>query len=127
MGPRVHPGDRLGGRWHVPRRAAPPDAIERLTDVSRARTTATGAATLSQVAAVAALTNAGPWLAAFRAHLREMLLEHARVAVVPGTARWLGAGAEGHIRISFATSKAIMSDALDRVTESLTRLIQSGW
>ncbi len=39
----------------------------------------------------------------------------ARVAVVPGEERWFGAGAVGHIRISFATSDEILDEALSRI------------
>lgn len=45
----------------------------------------------------------------------ERLLAEARVAVVPGAARWFGPGAEGHIRICFATSEAILDEGLDRI------------
>lgn len=47
------------------------------------------------------------------------LLERARVAVVPGLPRWFGPGAEGHIRLCFSTSRAIMAEALDRVEGAL--------
>ncbi|MEO2149366.1 MAG: pyridoxal phosphate-dependent aminotransferase [bacterium] len=39
----------------------------------------------------------------------------ARVAVVPGEERWFGAGARGHIRLSFATSEEILDEALTRI------------
>ena len=39
----------------------------------------------------------------------------ARVAVVPGEERWFGAGAMGHIRLSFATSEEILDEALTRI------------
>lgn len=45
---------------------------ERLMDLSRARTTAAGVTTLSQVAAVAAYERCWYWADAFLAHLREM-------------------------------------------------------
>jgi cystathionine beta-lyase len=44
-------------------------------------------------------------------HLRE----HAKVALVPGAARWFGPGAAGHVRICFATSRAILKEAFDRM------------
>jgi bifunctional pyridoxal-dependent enzyme with beta-cystathionase and maltose regulon repressor activities len=47
--------------------------------------------------------------------------DRARVAVVPGTTRWLGAAAERHVRISFATSHGIMREALDRIADALQR------
>ena len=47
--------------------------------------------------------------------LCEFLREHARVALVPGAARWFGPGATGHLRICFATSRRILQDAFDRL------------
>jgi aspartate/methionine/tyrosine aminotransferase len=43
------------------------------------------------------------------------LLRSARVAVVPGAPRWFGPGAEGHIRLCFASSRGILTEALDRI------------
>jgi aspartate/methionine/tyrosine aminotransferase len=43
------------------------------------------------------------------------ILEQARVAVVPGDERWFGPGAKGHLRISFATSEAILDEAITRI------------
>ncbi len=54
--------------------------------------------------------------------MAEYLLAEARVAIVPGATRWFGAGAEGHIRIAFATSQAIVSEALDRIERALAKL-----
>jgi len=48
------------------------------------------------------------------------LLEHAKVAVVPGAPRWFGPGAAGHIRLTFCTSEAILTEALDRIAEALS-------
>ena len=42
-------------------------------------------------------------------------LKEASVSVVPGLPRWFGSRAEGHIRISFATSKSILDEAFDRI------------
>ncbi len=47
--------------------------------------------------------------------LCEYLLAHARVALVPGAARWFGPGARGHLRICFATSRRILQEAFDRL------------
>lgn len=47
--------------------------------------------------------------------LCQYLLEHARVALVPGAARWFGPGARGHLRICFATSHRILQQAFDRL------------
>lgn len=52
------------------------------------------------------------------------LLKHAKVAVVPGAARWFGPGAEGHIRMSFATSMEIMKEAMDRIEVALSELFK---
>lgn len=54
--------------------------------------------------------------------MHQYLLQRARVAVVPGLQEWFGAGAEGHIRISFATSEEILSEALSRIHQSISRL-----
>ncbi|MFC6975645.1 pyridoxal phosphate-dependent aminotransferase [Halomicroarcula sp. GCM10025709] len=43
----------------------------------------------------------------------EALLEDQGVAVVPGTA--FGAGAEGHLRVSYATGMAELKEAMDRI------------
>ena len=45
----------------------------------------------------------------------KLLLEKAKVAVVPGATKWFGEGAEGHIRLCYSTSKSIMKEALDRI------------
>jgi aminotransferase len=140
-------------------------AVEGLLEASGARSTANGAATISQAAAVAAWTHGWDWADAFLQHLAaqrafavrllreipgvelrapdgcyvlfpsiqgtgrssewvaEYLLEQHRVAVVPGAARWFGPGAEGHIRISFATSRAILEEGLSRVAAGLRALV----
>lgn len=54
--------------------------------------------------------------------LQEHLLEVGRVAVVPGSAKFFGPGAEGHLRICFATSSEILSEGLDRIEATLRRL-----
>lgn len=46
------------------------------------------------------------------------VLEHGKVAVVPGSERWFGKGAEGHIRICFSTSQEILEEGLDRIIKS---------
>ena len=50
---------------------------------------------------------------------RQKLLKEAKVAVVPGLSRWFGPGAEGFIRISFATSEEILDEALNRIENIL--------
>lgn len=120
-----------------------------------------GAATLSQIAAVAALEGAGAWRAAFLEHAaaqRDRAIERlsalrgvrvrmrpeatfvlfldisatgldeetvaqrlevlAGVKVVPGSPRWFGAGAAGHVRLSLATTRGVLDEALDRIAFS---------
>ena len=50
--------------------------------------------------------------------MAEYLLEKARVAVVPGSAF----GAEGTIRLAYANSKEVLSEALDAMEEALQSL-----
>jgi aspartate/methionine/tyrosine aminotransferase len=45
----------------------------------------------------------------------DLLLREAKVAVVPGLKQWFGEGAEGHIRMSFATSEEVIYEAMDRI------------
>jgi aminotransferase len=47
--------------------------------------------------------------------MQELLLNKAKVAVVPGLKQWFGDGATGYIRISFATTEEILSEALNRI------------
>ncbi len=54
--------------------------------------------------------------------LAEYLFEHAKVAVVPGAAKWFGPGAKGHIRICFSTSMEVMEEALNRIEKALAKL-----
>jgi aminotransferase len=56
------------------------------------------------------------------ADIREILFEQAKVAVVPGMPEWFGPGAAGYIRLSFATSQAILDEALDRITLTIRNL-----
>lgn len=51
--------------------------------------------------------------------LQQRLLNEARIAVVPGLPRWFGSGANGHIRLSLATSTEILSEALNRINTFL--------
>ncbi|KFF09383.1 pyridoxal phosphate-dependent aminotransferase [Chryseobacterium luteum] len=46
------------------------------------------------------------------------VLQHGKVAVVPGSEKWFGKGAEGHIRICFSTSQEILEEGLDRIIRS---------
>ncbi|WPO82897.1 pyridoxal phosphate-dependent aminotransferase [Chryseobacterium sp. JJR-5R] len=46
------------------------------------------------------------------------VLKEGKVAVVPGSERWFGKGAEGHIRICFSTSQEILTEGLNRMINS---------
>ena len=54
--------------------------------------------------------------------MQAVLLDKARVAVVPGLNQWFGVGAEGYIRISFATSSEILDNALNRIHSTLVNI-----
>ncbi|NDC41167.1 MAG: aminotransferase class I/II-fold pyridoxal phosphate-dependent enzyme, partial [Chitinophagia bacterium] len=128
------------------------------------QSTVHGANTAGQVAATAALREAGGWLAnklqllqhnrdTLVAALNEIdgfhcippdgcyvafanisgtgktatevtthLMEKAKVRVVPGLAQWFGPGAEGYIRLSFATSPEILGDAISRIKSTIHEL-----
>ncbi len=51
--------------------------------------------------------------------IADRLLKEAKLAIVPGTARFFGPGAEGYIRICFATSFEILKEGLDRLEKWL--------
>ncbi|WP_299175954.1 pyridoxal phosphate-dependent aminotransferase [uncultured Chryseobacterium sp.] len=46
------------------------------------------------------------------------VLQHGKVAIVPGSERWFGKGAEGHVRICFSTSQEILTEGLNRIINS---------
>jgi len=50
--------------------------------------------------------------------IAERLETHARVRVVPGSERWFGSGAAGHVRLSLATTTGLLEEALDRIERS---------
>ena len=50
---------------------------------------------------------------------QKWLLDNAKVALNPGPA--FGDGGEGHVRLNFATSPAILNEALDRIGAALAR------
>jgi aspartate/methionine/tyrosine aminotransferase len=54
--------------------------------------------------------------------MQELLLAKARVAVVPGLPEWFGKGADGYIRLSFATTQEILTEALDRIKNTIQQL-----
>lgn len=45
------------------------------------------------------------------------LKSEAKVAVVPGISKFFGPGAEGNVRICYATSRALLTEALDRIED----------
>lgn len=47
--------------------------------------------------------------------IAERLERVAKVKVVPGSPRWFGEGAAGHVRLSLATSEEILDEALSRI------------
>lgn len=51
--------------------------------------------------------------------IREILFNEAKVAVVPGQKQWFGEGAEGHIRLCFATSEELLETALQRIKNTM--------
>jgi aspartate/methionine/tyrosine aminotransferase len=51
--------------------------------------------------------------------LVERLRQEHGVAVVPGSPRWFGPGAAGHVRLSFATSAALLEEGLNRFAAGL--------
>jgi len=54
--------------------------------------------------------------------IHQLLLDEAKVAVVPGAKEWFGEGAEGYIRMSFATSEDILKEALGRMKDTINLL-----
>jgi aminotransferase len=54
--------------------------------------------------------------------IREILFNEARVAVVPGLKEWFGDGADGYIRLSFATSEEILTGAMQSIKETILHL-----
>jgi len=51
--------------------------------------------------------------------LQKKIMEKAKVSVVPGLKQWFGEGAEGYIRLSFATSENILREALSRIKNNI--------
>lgn len=125
-----------------------------------------GAATLSQIAAIAALDDAAEWRQAFLEHcarqrdragqrlgalqgvripsvpqatfvlfadiggtgldeqtIAERIERLARVRVVPGSPRWFGSGAAGHIRLSLATTGTVLDEALTRIERAWPAIV----
>lgn len=55
----------------------------------------------------------------------EFIKQTAKVALVPGGVNWFEKASEGRVRICFASSKAILSEALERVVLSESSFINS--
>jgi aminotransferase len=51
--------------------------------------------------------------------IHDLLLNTAKVAIVPGLKEWFGEGANGHIRMSFATSEEIIKEAFFRIKNTI--------
>jgi aspartate/methionine/tyrosine aminotransferase len=47
------------------------------------------------------------------------LLARQKLALVPGTPRWFGERAAGHLRLCFATSEALLAEGLRRLVAGL--------
>jgi len=163
--------------------APSPDELTKVLTLSHTDTTANGASVIAQVAAIAAMTEAGSWLVSWKLHLHacvkhaitrlnmmegvhanlpescfviwvdvssilyplhnqhvntmsdndddvvvteeegeepemklmQWLIHEHNVCIIPGLERFFGPGSKGHIRISVATSKAILDSGLDRL------------
>ena len=55
--------------------------------------------------------------------ISEILLKEAKVSVVPGLPQWFGTGADGYIRISFATSEQLLLEAFSRMETTLKSIV----
>ena len=51
--------------------------------------------------------------------IQKLILEKSKVSVIPGLKQWFGEGAEGYIRISFATSETILTEAFSRIKNNI--------
>lgn len=52
----------------------------------------------------------------------DYMLENAKVALVPGSAKYFGPGAEGYVRLCFSTSHEILEESLDRIEKALENM-----
>ena len=53
----------------------------------------------------------------------DRVTKEAGVALVPGTEKWFGPRADGHVRFCYSTSHAILKEAMDRVENFLNRIV----
>lgn len=137
------------------------EVFDRLVDASGVMTTAGGVSSLSQVAALAAITKARYWSEAFTDHLRgnaryavkrlsampgikaympdatyimwldvrdtglssqqftDFMQEKVKLALVPGSEKMFGPGAEGCVRMCLATGREVLAEGLDRLEKGL--------
>lgn len=58
------------------------------------------------------------------AEIRDLLFEKGKVLIVPGSPEWFGSGAEGYIRLSFATSETILAEALNKIKHTINQHLQ---
>ncbi len=134
--------------------------FEKVVEASDVLSTAGGATSVSQIAAIAAMNDSRDWVKEFLTHLTknrdfavdfinsnipglkaykpqatyllyvdigelnttgaefvEFLKKSVKLAVVPGGHNYFGDQSEGHIRICIATSKAILTEGLNRLKE----------
>ncbi len=52
----------------------------------------------------------------------DFMMEKAKLALVPGSEQFFGKGAEGFVRLCFATSREILSEGLDRLEKGIMML-----
>jgi aspartate/methionine/tyrosine aminotransferase len=54
--------------------------------------------------------------------MQKILLEEAKVAIVPGLTQWFGSEAKNHIRLTFCTSEVLITEALSRITNTISKI-----
>lgn len=142
------------------------EIFDKIVASSQVMTTAGGISSLSQIAGIACLDQAGYWVEEFISHLTQnrdyalerlnkmpgitchkpeatyllypditgtgmgsqefadFMMEKAKLALVPGTDKFFGPGAEGHVRICIATSREILEEGLNRFEKGLELMRQ---
>lgn len=138
--------------------------FEKIVAASDVMTTAGGISSLSQIAGMACMEEAYPWLDEFIAHLagnRDYAVERinampklktragdatyllfidiresgmdsqkfvdeltakAKLALTPGAVKFFGPGAEGYVRLCYATGRDVLSEALNRLESFMNTL-----
>jgi cystathionine beta-lyase len=56
----------------------------------------------------------------------DFLLQNAGLALVPGGEKFFGPGSQGHMRLCFATSRALLAEGLNRLEQGLSRWQNAG-